>query len=301
MWEPLPRLLLFNFRAISSGLIGEYLAKANDETYAFLHFFTVNSAILSSLGAAFMVPYAVEGIRKKRFAFPKWVSLFQFSGAFCTSLTMFFAFTFIYLTQGAKVAFGGPNFWMHVVCPIFSLVLFLSVEIDRTLSVRDSLICMTPFFIYSVFYVFNAVLIGEELGGWRDFYMFATYTPATYSLPMIYVFAFIVITIIRLIYNSLSAHRTSLFISSMGADISEIEINIEIYGLGRYNGKHLDFSDMTIPYDIFRMLEKQYGVSIEKLSVIYSKGINDGIKERKERKSRVLSLISSLIGKPEKD
>ena len=44
------------------------------------HYFTVLSNLFAAVGAAFMIPYAVEGIRKKRFTLPKWVVLFQFSG-----------------------------------------------------------------------------------------------------------------------------------------------------------------------------------------------------------------------------
>ena len=39
------------------------------------YYFTVLSAILSAAGAAFMIPYAVDGARKKRFTLPKWVAL----------------------------------------------------------------------------------------------------------------------------------------------------------------------------------------------------------------------------------
>ncbi|MCR4632931.1 MAG: DUF5684 domain-containing protein [Erysipelotrichaceae bacterium] len=293
-------LVLLNLRAISRGLLNQYLIKANDQSYSFLNYFTVNSALLSSLGAAFMIPYAIEGIRKKRFVLPKWVTLFQYAGASCTSVTMSFAFTFIYLSSGAETAFGGPNFWMHVICPILSLALFFSVEIDRTLSVRDSLIAMSPFFLYAVFYMINAIFIGPENGGWSDFYKFTEWIPATFSLPMVFIFSFFIASAIRLIYNRLSKKRTEHFINSLGPDISEIEINIEIYGLGRYNGQRTDLMDMTIPFDIFIMLNEKYGVDIDNLSVIYNKGVIDGLKERKDYKNPHLQALSDLIGYPVK-
>ena len=293
-------VVYLNFRAISDGLINQYIVKAEDEAYTFLNYFTVNSALLSSLGAAFMIPYAIEGIRKKRFVLPKWVTLFQYAGACCTSITMVFAFTFIYLSSGPETAFGGPNFWMHVVCPILSLALFFSVEIDRTLSVNDSLIGMSPFFIYSLFYQYNAILLGVELGGWDDFYKFAQWIPATFSLPMVFIFAFLISSLIRLVYNRLSKMRIKQFIDSLGSNVSDIEANIEMYGLGRYNGKHLDILDLTIPVDIFNMLHDTFGMDIEKLSAVYNKGVMDGLKERKESKNRFLTELFALVGKPKK-
>lgn len=290
-------VVYLNFRAISQGLIEQYIFRQDDASYGFLNYFTVNSALLSSLGAAFMIPYAIEGIRKKRFVLPKWVTLFQYAGACCTSVTMVFACTFICISSGPEVAFGGPNFWMHVVCPIFSLLLLFSVEIDRTLDVSDSLIGMAPFFIYSLFYLYNAILLGDELGGWRDFYKFTDWIPATFSLPMVFVFAFAITNAIRLLYNRLSKARSKTFIDSLG-DISEIEINIEIYGLGRYNGEKMDLIDMSIPLDIFYMLHERFGVEVDKLSAIYNRGMMDGIKERREYKNRLFMQVSDLIGHP---
>lgn len=290
-------VVYLNFRAIVDGLVNQYIVKADDQYYAFLNYFTVNSALLSSLGAAFMIPYAIEGIRKKRFVLPKWVTLFQYAGACCTSVTMIFAFTFIYFSSGPETAFGGPNFWMHVVCPILSLTLFFSVEIDRTLSVKDSLIGMAPFFIYSLLYLYNAILLGAELGGWRDFYKFTDFIPATFSLPMVFLFAFAITNSIRLLYNRFSRMRSKAFISSLG-DISEIEINIEVYGLGRYNGEKMDLFDMGIPLDIFYMLHDSYGVDVDKLTAIYNRGMMDGIKDRKEFINRYLMWIFDLIGYP---
>ena len=65
-----------------------------------LHYFTVLSNFLSAVGAGFMIPYAVEGIRKKRFILPQWIVLFQFSGAICVAVTMVSTLALILPTQG---------------------------------------------------------------------------------------------------------------------------------------------------------------------------------------------------------
>ena len=43
-----------------------------------LHYFTVLSNLLTSISSLMMVPYAAEGIRKKRFVLPRWIVLFQY-------------------------------------------------------------------------------------------------------------------------------------------------------------------------------------------------------------------------------
>ena len=291
-------VMAFNFYAISTGLLNQYAIKMNDPSFAMFHYFTVNSALFSSIGAGFMIPYALEGIRKKRFVFPKWITLFQFAGAICTTMTMIFSIFFIFPTQGVEMAFGGPNFWMHTVCPLLSLVLLFSVEIDRTLSKKDVFICMIPFIVYSFFYIYNAILLGEELGGWRDFYMFVAWIPAAFSLPMVYVFFFFIAFGVRHIYNYVSRKRAQAFMDSLDDNLSEIEINIEVYGIGRYNGHHSDHLDITIPFDIFNMIAKKYNLSVEKLSAIYTKGVIDGIKEPYHRYNRLEIFFDEFIGYP---
>ena len=44
-----------------------YMIEITTEEENSLHYFTVLSNLLSACGATFMVPFAVEGIRKKRF------------------------------------------------------------------------------------------------------------------------------------------------------------------------------------------------------------------------------------------
>ena len=46
-----------------------------------LHYFTALSNLVSAIAAAFMIPYAVEGIRKKHFMLPRYIVLFQFAAA----------------------------------------------------------------------------------------------------------------------------------------------------------------------------------------------------------------------------
>ncbi len=78
------------------------------------HYFTVLSNIFSAVGAAFMIPYAVEGIRRKRFVLPRWVVLFQYCGALGVFITLTSAVMFILPVSGIKY---GPR-----ACAEFSSV-----------------------------------------------------------------------------------------------------------------------------------------------------------------------------------
>ncbi len=58
-------------------------------------YYTMVSNVLAALSAAFVFPFAVEGIRKKRFTIPKWVALMHFIATTSIMVTMVFVFAFI--------------------------------------------------------------------------------------------------------------------------------------------------------------------------------------------------------------
>ena len=74
---------------IVNGLV-EY-AKDNIPVMELFRFFTPNANTLTAMAAAFIIPYSVEGARKKRFTYPKWVAMLHYSGTICTTLTMVFS------------------------------------------------------------------------------------------------------------------------------------------------------------------------------------------------------------------
>ena len=52
-------------------------------------------------------------------------------------------------TRGFELAFTKMNFWLHFVCPFMTLILLFSVEADMKLSLKESVICLIPFFLYA--------------------------------------------------------------------------------------------------------------------------------------------------------
>ena len=286
--------------AVAGGLMTTYIHKETDASYSLFHYFTVNSNLLSATGAAFMIPYALEGIRKKRFVFPKWVSLFQYSGAICTTLTMIFSILFIFPSQGPEMAFGGMNFYLHIICPICALVLLFMIETDVHFTLSDSMLCLFPFFLYALIYVVNVVLVGEENGGWRDIYYIATYTPAAVSAPLMFMLGYGVSYLISFFYNRLSDLRQKHFVSLWKDDATPVEINIEVYGLGRFNGKHMEDNNLAMPVDIFKMLSRKYGMDLSSLCRVYNKGVIDGLKEHRDQGESFKEWLCGLIGTPEK-
>ena len=102
----------------------------------------------------------------------------------------------------------------------------------------------------------------------------------------------------RHVYNRISESRRRQFMASWSEDISPIEVNIEVYGLGRFNGEIIDPADIIIPIDIFVSLAEKYDMDLSKICAIYNKGVIDGMKDRRERNDPFLQKLSDLIGRP---
>ncbi len=286
--------------AVAGGLIENPSVLTPERGSQLFKLFTVNSNFFSAIGAALMIPYAVEGIRKKRFSYPKWIQLIQYSGAICTTLTIVFAVCLIFPARGAGLAFGRMNFWLHLVCPIMTLILLFTVETDLELSLNESILCLTPFYIYAAVYLINVVLIGEENGGWRDIYMLATYMPPALSAPLMFLLGFGIAQGIRAVYNRLADYRQNKMQRLWDDDLSPVEIKIEVYGLGRYTGMHDEVTGITVPIDIFQKFAERYEVTMDELTRTFSKGVADGLKERTEYTARVRKNRDLIIGTPEK-
>ncbi len=154
-----------------------------------LHYFPLQSSLLAAVGAAFLVPYAIEGIRKKRFTLPRWLVVFHYACATCAAITFVAAMVLILPAQGAT-AVRGTDFWMHLVVPICNVILFQCVETGVSLTRRDTVLAQVPYWMYMVLYYVEVVVIGKENGGWSDFYLTRKYFPMWVSILLMLAIGF---------------------------------------------------------------------------------------------------------------
>ncbi len=273
--------------ALISGILVFYLTIATclvkmqvsaNEAENRLHYFTVLSNIFSAAGAAFMIPYAAEGIRKKRFTMPRWIVVFQYSCATCVGITMTAAVLLIFPTQGPGTAFGGTDFWLHLVTPLCTMILFQCVEADVILTKKDLIAAQIPYWTYMTVYIVMVIIIGEENGGWSDFYLTTKYIPAWASFILVIVLGFGIAVLLKFIHNKLTNISRKKLTGLWRDNMRRSELLIEAFGLGRYTGAHNDGNDLTVPIDIFKMMSKQYGVSVEELANAFVKGAVDSMR-----------------------
>ena len=269
--------LIFAFNGIISGVIRTVEVMQTNGFKSFI-FFTMISNTLALLSVAFIIPYAVEGIQKKRFVIPKWVAIMHYLSAVSISITMTFVLAFISWASPYD-AFGGINFIMHVVCPILILISFYQIENRYIFTLKDCFIGSIPFCIYAIVYIIEVVVIGEANGGWPDIYQVQNYLSVTFAIPMLIVFGFIISCIVALLSNHFTKIRDKKMFRYWKMDVTPKEAKNEAYRLGTMMSNIKDKSIDIIPLDILEYISIKSKVNINDLLTFYIKGLINSQKE----------------------
>ena len=247
--------------------------------------FTTNTNCLTACAACMIIPFAVEGIRKKHFTYPKWVASLHYSGVVCAALTMVFSIAFMSWVDPYQ-AFGGYNTYLHIICPILVLAAFFLVESGRRYSLRDALAACIPAVIYMVVYFIEVVVIGKENGGWEDMYRVMEFMPFWLAWLAAVSLTICISLLVRRLYNRLAAFRQErMNLHLWPLDVDPLEINIEMFGLGRYMGKHADREFVELPLSLISLIAVRYGLKTEDLIRPYTRGFLDSVKDREEQQA----------------
>ena len=268
--------IVFSSLALAYGIITEVEERISGE----FQWFTVDANCLCIFAALMITPYAIEGIAKKRFTYPRWMLLIHYAGTICATLIFVFIMSFA-SWYDPKLAFDGENFFLHVICPIAVLLSFFMVEGNHRLYKKDTLIAMIPFFIYSIFYLINVAVLKR----WDDHYQLNTLVPAYVSFPLMYQLTWIIGSVIRSVYNRLSDRREKQLRQIWGNDLDPTEIKIEIYSLGFHAGLHQEKDSVSIPFDILEDVSENFHIRLEELSKAYMAGAVNGFKEKEKEKA----------------
>ena len=268
-----------------------YYSQMGWELTDYFRYFTTLSNMMTSVAAAFIIPFAINGIRLKRFVYPRWLALFHYSGVVFTTLTFVFSMVFI-LPWDPEFALGNGNFVLHVVCPIAIFIAYQLVESDEEISNRELVLCLSPFLLYCAVYVVMVVFVGEGKGGWEDLYMLNTFVPAYVSLPAVWVLIVLLALGIRKLSNIVKGKRRRKLIARWDTTKLPVSIKVEMYGLGRFHGLHGEGNELGIPYDLIYFLAQRYDMKMDELLRPYVKGLSHGFEEKKEMaKARAEGLL----------
>ena len=250
-------------------------------SFKLFRYFTIISGCYGLIVTIMLIPFAINGLINKRFTYNRWMALLHYSTAICTSVVSIFALCFISFYDPI-LAFGGYNFNLHFICPVMILISFMLVESHTYLTIKDSLICIIPIITYSLIYFYNVVIIHN----WDDLYNFNTYLPFYISMPLVYLYVFLIADGLRRLNNFKHKHLRKTLTRAWNNDVDEVAIKIDIYGLGRYIGLHGEKNSINMNFDVLYELSKAYDVKLEELATVYAKGVIDGEREKAEKTNK---------------
>ena len=234
--------------------------------------FTVNSNILCAAAMAMVIPYTLDGLRTHNYHMPRWIVNLVYMGVTAVALTFLISLFILSPVKGFLLIFTGSRFFLHGVCPILAIVAFCFFMSEKRLRLRDSLLALIPVLIYAAVYVVMVVVVGEEKGGWNDFYGFLTRLPMWIPLTAIMPLTFLIATGIRVLHNRSYDKRKadeSAFFSHLFAD-ADVRKIVAAMARSHSSAKILD---IVIPSRVINiMLEhSQSDATLEECCEIYLK------------------------------
>ena len=216
--------------------------------------FTVNSNILAALSSFAVIPYAIDGIRKKEYVLPDWVVVFMMTGTAAVSLTFLVSLFVLSPVKGFVLIFTGSRFFLHGVCPILNILAFCLFVTSHKITLKQSLFALIPVAIYAIVYFVMVVLIPKELGGWDDFYGFATRIPFWIPTVLVLPLTFGITTLIRVLHNRSFVNRrkneAQIFLDHFeGKAADEI-----IFEMGKARAKIQPCGDVIVPTAVIKKI-----------------------------------------------
>ena len=243
--------------------------------------FTVNSNILAALSSFAIIPYAIDGLRKKEYILPNWVVVFMLTGTTAVALTFLVSLFILSPVKGFVLIFTGSRFFLHGVCPILNILAFCVFVTSHKITVKQSFFALIPVAIYAIVYFVMVVLIPKDLGGWDDFYGFATRVPIWISATVILPLTFGITTLVRLWHNhSFSKRRQNeaqIFLDYFdGKEAREI-----LFEMGKARAKIQPYGDVVLPTLVIKKIVyfTDSDLSINDACRLYLDGYLDAVQE----------------------
>ena len=235
--------------------------------------FTVNSNILMGIAMFLTVPYAIDGLRKHYFRLPDWLVKTLFVTTTALSLTFLISLCVLAPVKGFVLIFTGSRFFLHGLCPLLAIFTFCFVIKDLHIRRRTTFLALIPVFLYACVYYTLVKVVGEERGGWNDFYGFLTRMPEWISLsaflPLTYGIAFGLRVLHNMGRERYRKKARSNYLDAYDAN----NMHDVIVHMAAINSKKDTTGNIVIPYHVLRMLLSSDvdEASFEEYCILYMK------------------------------
>lgn len=141
------------------------------KTRAFV-FFTVQSNCFMAACSAVMLVFNVTALLRGAAQVPYWFETVKLSATVAVSVTLFVVMLVFVPATGFKPMIEGDNIFMHLISPVLAIITFVLFDGSVRLAPSALAFAMIPVFAYAVLYFVMVMVLGEDRGGWPDFYFF---------------------------------------------------------------------------------------------------------------------------------
>jgi len=131
-------------------------------------FFTIDSNVLAATASLLLIPFNIKSIKSNKDELPTNLLLFKFIGTIAVTLTLMVVLLFLGPMNGYPKMFEDVNIYLHLICPLISLISFMFFEKGLTIDSKKVVYGLIPVIIYGTIYAINVLVIKV----WEDFYHF---------------------------------------------------------------------------------------------------------------------------------
>ena len=214
------------------------------------YMFTVNSNILAGLSMMLCLPYTIDGLRTGNYHLPDWVVVLMQVTVTAVALTFLVSLFILSPVKGFRLIFSGSRFFLHGVCPVLSIVTFCCFINSHLVRLREIALALIPVLVYAVVYLIMVVFIGEEHGGWDDFYGFVTRVPLWVSVVVILPSACGIALLLRLGHNACCKLRRKKDAALYREVYGDSDLREVIAEMARSRKRELKLKNLTVPMQL---------------------------------------------------
>lgn len=214
--------------------------------------FTVDSNILAGLTMLLCIPYTIDGLRSGYYHLPDWIVVLMHISVTAVSLTFLVSLCILAPVKGFVLIFTGSRFFLHGVCPVLSILTFCCFIKSHLVRIKESFLALIPVIVYAAVYLIMVVFIGEEKGGWNDFYGFATRIPIWISLVSILPLTYGIAALLRLGHDKCCRLQRKKDAELCRRTYSGGDIGQIVENMARSHKKEMKTDDLVIPTQIIR-------------------------------------------------
>ena len=228
--------------------------------------FTVNSNILAGIAMMICLPYTIDGLRNNHYHLPNWVVDLMFHATTAVALTFMISLCVLAPVKTFKlIFFDGSRIFLHGICPILTIISFSFFICDHFIQFEETFLAVVPVLIYATLYFIMVVVIGEEHGGWNDFYGFATKMPVWIPMILILPLTFTIASLLRLLHNKCCMRRKERAINLFREIGGSEDLGQIVESMARTRKGASRTADIVIPARIIQYLidDNGYDMTVE--------------------------------------